>query len=273
MQCPKCGVYLEDDRDTCFMCGTKITKTPEPNSFTNNEFSNNENNNFSNDYLAQKQAYENRFNDYKNINLDDYNDKPDVFDFFSKHKKTMKTVGIIILIVIIGLIIFAIVKHNIESKKDKPVLMDLYYEVDDTFNTQENKNTKQYSKVINGSQCIITINAVKDTSPNHGPQFFIEMKKNIEPNKDSEGNITDPLQEYLDKAGKRTVNGVIWETLSVSYRPDVTSTSFSLLKYKYLSATYKNYSYDIVLTNEKNNQTCTLDLDNFVRSLKFIEKE
>lgn len=272
MQCPKCGVYLEDDRDTCFMCGTKITNTPESN--LNNEFSNNTEINFNSDYLAKKEEYENRFNDYKNVNIDDYNnDKPDIFDIIGKHKRMFKTIAVVVVILIVTLIVSAIVKYKIDSKKTKPILIDLYYEIDETFNVQEGKNAIQYSKTVNGSQCTITINAVKDASASHAAQYFIEMKKNIEPTKDKDGNIVNELDEYIEKAGRRTVNGSVWETLGISYRPDATSTSYSLLKYKYLSSTHNDYSYDIVFINEKNNQNCAIDLEKFTQSLKFIEKE
>ena len=273
MQCPKCGVYLEDDRDTCFMCGATIANNSDSNMF-NNEFSNNTENNFSSEYLAKKEEYENRFNDYKKINIDNYNnDKQDIFDFFSKHKKTVRIVSIILIILVVSGIIYAIAKYKIDSKKTKPVLVDLYYEVDDAFNVQGNKNAMQYSKTITGGQCIIIIYSTKDSSSNHAAQYFSEMKKNIEPQKDNEGNIKNPLEEYLEKTGSRTINGVDWQTLNISYRADVDSSSFSVLKYRYLSATYNGYSYDIVLSNEKNNQSCAIDLENFAQTLKFIEKE
>ena len=162
MQCPKCGVYLEDDRDTCFMCGATITNSSNSNEF-NNEFSNNDNN-LSSDYLAQKEAYENRFKDYRNVKIEDYNnDKQDIFDFFNKHKKGVKIVSAILILLAASAIIYAIVKYKIDSKKTKPVLVDLYYEVDDSFSAQESKNAVQYNKAITGGQCTIIIYATKDS--------------------------------------------------------------------------------------------------------------
>lgn len=274
MKCPNCGVYLEDDRDTCFLCGSKVDgSSNEMLEFSNNTQTNNEFN-INNDYLKEKEAYQNRFNDYKKINLNDLdNDKQDIFDFFAKHKKTIKIffLSVLIIGIIVGLIMYFNSKNN--SKKIKPLINQLYYELDDSFSlATDNTSQKKYVKTINGSQCIISIDSIKDSSETHSTIFFTDMKKTIAPRKDKDGKIIDPLEEYQEKSGKRTINGIVWPFLNIFYRTEAEG-EFNVLRYKYLSSTYKDYSYDIVLINEKNNETCNIELDNFIKTLKYIEKE
>ena len=55
-----------------------------------------------------------------------------------------------------------------------------------------------------------------------------------------------------------------------SSRRALFSLSISL-RYKYLTAIYKGHFYDIELANNSNDNVCGASLDNFSKSLKFID--
>ena len=61
MRCPKCGAFIEDGKDTCFMCGANVNSFPT-------------NNGFSNDYTRQKEAYDKKIDDlvYERTELYNY---------------------------------------------------------------------------------------------------------------------------------------------------------------------------------------------------------
>jgi predicted nucleic acid-binding Zn-ribbon protein len=106
MRCPKCGAFMEQGKDICFMCGTNAkTYVPANNNNNNNfnrpvdsafgsgaNFNNNNNNNavfgsgasFNNsNYNQMKENYLNSKKDYRNVELKPVkNGERDMFDFF-----------------------------------------------------------------------------------------------------------------------------------------------------------------------------------------------
>jgi hypothetical protein len=69
-----------------------------------------------------------------------------------------------------------------------------------------------------------------------------------------------------------TLNESSWHYLNVFYKKDVTSAP-TQLRYKFLTSLYKGYYYDIVLVNNSNDASCNASLDNFARTLKFIDEK
>ena len=66
------------------------------------------------------------------------------------------------------------------------------------------------------------------------------------------------------------VNNNTWYYFYEYYRP-TESGEYSLLKFRYLSSVYKGYYYDITLINNSNDNTCTVSLDKFIKTLNFVE--
>ena len=95
----------------------------------------------------------------------------------------------------------------------------------------------------------------------------------IEDKKDSNGNIVDQLDVYTPSEKEMTINGSTWYSLNLFYKVSASDESPTNLKYKYVTSMYKGYFYDIELVNNSNDTICGASLDNFSKSLKFIDKK
>ena len=70
-----------------------------------------------------------------------------------------------------------------------------------------------------------------------------------------------------------TINKTTWYYLNLFYKVNTSDASATSLKYKYLTSMYKGYFYDIELVNNSNDTVCGASLDNFSKSLKFIDSK
>jgi len=273
MRCPKCGAFLDDGKEICFMCGANV-KTYVPNNngnnfnvdsnFSNGNMNNSFNNNrFSNNVATQRETW-------KNVTVDD---EKDIFDFYEEHKKTIRIILIVILIVALVFGGFKYYQYKTTPVPDTPVIGNLYYEVDSSFEDLSGSSSsgKQYTlSGDKGSDCTISITMASTTSENHVSEYFASVLEDLEPSRDKEGNIENELDVYSSQEKNVTIQDVTWYSLNVYYRKDLDS-DFNILKHKYLAIVHNGYSYDIALANNVNSSQCNLSLDNFVRSLKFID--
>ena len=232
MKCPKCGAFIEDGKTFCFMCGTNleneqynetpnnnfnqnINNTPDFSSFNNQNqgFSNNQTMQYDNDYLQKKEAYNNRLNDYKNIKLEDIKTTDrDIFDFFSENKKM---IGIVFLIIILSGITFGMYSHyrkKAQPVEKKPLVMNLYYEVDESFsNTGSGANSQVYAKSGNkGSDCSITVAYGTGTEEDHVNNHFGTVKSNLAPERDNNLNVITPLLQFTSQESEVKINNATW---------------------------------------------------------------
>lgn len=291
MRCPKCGAFMEEGKDVCFMCGVN-TKTYVPENNTNYNkptdsafgsganFSNNNGDfssggNFSNPaYNQMKDNYINNKNNYRNVELKPVkNGEKDIFDFFSEHKSVIQIVllvGLVILLFVIGKLYYNSRTKEIELE---PVFNNLYFEIDDSL--QQVSSSSSSGVAFNksgtkGTDCSITITIGTSTSEDHVKDWFTTQKAALEPEKDSSGNVVDELKIYTVQESSLTLNDASWHYMNVFYKKDKTSEP-TQLRYKFLTSLYKGYYYDIVLVNNSNDAVCNASLDNFSRSLKFID--
>lgn len=282
MRCPKCGAFLDPGKDVCFMCGVNVkTYVPDNNSFA-----------------AQNQGYNSNDSQFKsgkdfsspNPNMNQYNtsgsssdswrgvktpkDEKDIFDFYAEHKLVIR---IVLLIVLVLILIFAGIKYYQYKTKPVelvPVIQDLYFEVDDGFEniSAGARGGLTYSlSGEKGSDCSISITSGSTTSENYVQEFFEASKTSIEPEVDKDGEVIDPLKIYSAQENTVTLNGTKWYYMNIFYRKDLES-DFNILKYKYMTVVNKGYYYSILLSNNSNSASCNSGLDNFVKSLEFIEK-
>lgn len=291
MRCPKCGAFMEEGKDVCFMCGINTkTYVPENNNtnynrptdsafgsganFNNNDgFSNG--GNFSNPtYNQMKDNYINNKNNYRNVELKPVkNGEKDMFDFFSEHKSVIKIVllvGLVIILFIVGKLYY-----NSRTKEEElePVFNNLYFEVDDSLqqvSSSSNGGVAFNKSGTKGTDCSITITIGTSTSEDHVKDWFTTQKAALEPEKDSSGNVVDELKIYTAQESSLILNDASWHYMNIFYKKDKTSEP-TQLRYKFLTSLYKGYYYDIVLVNNSNDATCNASLDNFSRSLKFID--
>ena len=277
MKCPNCGALIENDKTKCFMCGTDLDSN-NYNEISNNNFVSNDGfgsgTGYSEEYLQKKEAYDNRFNDYKNVKMTDVPaSKKDVFDFFSEHKKGIKITFLILLVALIIGGIFIFVKGKNKEVVLEPVLLNLYYKVEDDFIAiSENNNSRVYTKSgTKGSDCSISVSYTTSTSENHVEDFYNSAKKVLEPEKDKQGNIINQEEVFQTEDNEMVINDTIWYYMSVYYRSNVNVNQFDFMKYRYYTSVYKGYFYDIELANNSNSTTCNASLDNFISSLKFID--
>lgn len=290
MRCPKCGAFMEEGKDVCFMCGIN-TKTYVPENNNNNfsrptdsafgsgaNFSNNDgfsSGGFSNPaYNQMKDNYYNNKKDYRNVELKPVkNGEKDMFDFFSENKGKVRIVlfiGLALLITLIGNLYY---KHRTKEIAVEPVFKNLYYEVDESLQLVGNSSNSgiAYNKSgSKGSDCSITISMGSSTSGDHVKDWFIAQKKGLEPELDANGNVVNELDIYTVQESSLSLNDASWHYMNVFYKKDKTSDA-TQLRYKYLTSMYKGYYYDIVLVNNSNDSACNASLDNFSRTLKFID--
>lgn len=284
MRCPNCGAFLEQGKVICNMCGTNAT-TFVPQNNNNNNFGSNDgmfstgmktgNGNY-NDYNPALNNFKNTSTkkEYHNVELVPVkNGEKDIFDFFSENKKMLTFVGIVLLFGLIALIGVKYYEKKMEPPKEEPILLNLYFEVDDSFQKLEgNNNALVYSKTgSKGSDCSISISYGSSTSGDHVKEFFASVHKKLEPEKDTNGNVVDQLSVYVPAEHEMEYNGATWYYLNLFYKTNVNDASATHLRYKYLTAIYKGHFYDIELANNSNDNVCGASLDNFSKSLKFID--
>lgn len=280
MRCPKCGAFLEEGKVVCMMCGTNVNQyVPEQNA---NNFNTNRDANFGsgNDFRSssvgvnfQRPATSN-FNDYKKAELAPLKDEDkDIFDKYNEHKTLINSILIVSLFAILAFIGYKYYSSKSEEVALEPIVNNLYFEIDDSLvSTSENNNTYTYSKSGNkGNACSITIAYGTSTSGNHVKDFFSERKKALSPELDSSANVIDELDVFTSSESELKLSNTTWYYLNIFYREDEKS-GYDLHRYKYLTSMYNGYYYDIELVNNSNDADCTASLDNFARSLKFIEK-
>ena len=281
MRCPKCGAFLDPGKDVCFMCGVNVkTYVPDNNSFA-----------------AQNQGYNSNDGQFKsgkdfsspNPNMNQYNNQPgtdswrgvktpkddkDIFDFYAEHKLVIR---IVLLIVLVLILIFAGVKYYQYKTKPVelvPVVQNLYFEVDDSFEDLSGSGRGGELKYTlsgdKGSDCSISVAVGSTTSENYVEEYFALAKNSLEPELDKDGEVVDPLKIYSAQENTITLNGTKWYYMNVFYRKDLES-DFNVLKYKYMTVVNRGYYYSILLSNNSNSASCNSGLDNFVKSLEFIE--
>lgn len=280
MRCPKCGAVIENGKDFCFMCGTKLGDSdgfgsgnsmggPQQPMFSEYNPSLNEN------YYKQKEAYNNRLSNYRDVNIDkniEAGDK-DIFDFFSEHKTLIRIVGILVIVIGIGFGAYKFYQHKTTDKPLTPVLQNLYYEVDSSFKkVSGNQSQVLYAKSSDkGNDCSISVLYGTTTSGDHVKDLYESIRTTkTQSIYDDNLNVIDAKQVPLFSDGSIMVNNNTWYYFYEYYRP-TESGEYSLLKFRYLSSVYKGYYYDITLINNSNDSTCTVSLDKFIKTLNFVE--
>lgn len=284
MRCPNCGAFLEQGKVICNMCGTNST-TFVPQNNNNNNFGSNDgmfstgmntgNGNY-NDYNPALNNFKNTSTkkEYHNVELVPVkNGEKDIFDFFAENKKMLGFIGIVLLFGLIAFIGWKYYENKMEPPVEEPILLNLYFEVDDSFQKLEgNNNALIYSRTgSKGSECSITISYGSNTSSDHVKEYFASVHKKLEPAKDTNGNIVNQLDVYVPTESQMELNSATWYYLNLFYKTNTTDASATHLRYKYLTAIYKGHFYDIELANNSNDNVCGASLDNFSKSLKFID--
>ncbi len=289
MRCPKCGSFLEEGKTKCFMCGYDIAGPVNNNNgfvpnnmnngfntntnMNNNDFSTGMNNGFSNPvnnnaYNQKKEAYQNRMNDYKNVDFSvKKGQKKDIFDIYGEHKVLFNCLLIILGILLVVFIGRKIYLHKTAPEVINPIVGNLYYTVDDSFvKTNDSNDNKTYVRSNSkGASCSISVNMGTNTTGNHVKELYSSVEKELAPETDRDGNIIDESQIFNTKDSEMMINDNTWYYLNVYYNTDV-------LKYRYFTSTYKGYYYDIELVlNNLEDSTCNSALENFIKSLQFIE--
>ena len=284
MRCPKCGAFLDPGKDVCFMCGVNVkTYVPDNNSFAvqsqNKDFG-------SGSQFSTPGGGFNNQNRSGYGNQQDWNSKPsenkalakaqekDIFDFYAEHKTVIR---IFLLFFVVLILLFSGYKYYEYRTKPVPivpVVQDLYFEIDDNFENVSGgsgKNNMFYTLTgEKGNDCSINIDTGVTSSDNYVEEFFETTKTNLNPELDKEGNVIDPMKIYSSQENSITINNTKWYYLNIFYRKDLDS-DFNILKYKYMIALNKGYYYRVILSNNTNSNTCNAGLDNFVKSLEFVE--
>lgn len=292
MRCPKCGSFLEDGKSKCFLCGfdaNGATGAIQSEGFSNNSgfgsgsgFSTGMNNtgantNMNSDYLSRKEAYVNRMKNYRDV---DYSakkgDKRDFIDIYTAHKRLFRVlfsaIGITILVLIIRY--FYVLKTTPEAIK--PLIGDLYYEVDESFtNTSAGNDERVYTKSgSKGTNCSISIKVGTNTTGDHVAEYYEGVKTKLAPETDKEGNILNHNQVFNTTDNELSIDNTVWYYMNVYYRSNLDKPNdFDILKYRYFTSMYKGYYYDIELVlNNNDDSTCKSSINNFINSLQFIKE-
>ena len=243
---------------------------PNPPTFSNgNNNINPDFGGFSSTGAVNKGVENNSFPEIKPLK----SDEKDIFDFFSENKKLLTFLGFIILI---GILVFAAFQYNKFKSKEveiEPKIENLYFEVDDSLRevSGNSQNSVVYSKSDDkGSACSITISYGTSTSGDHVNDYFQKVKTELEPERDNNNKVVNVLDIYTPSNGSMKINNVNWYYLNIFYKETKTSEPL-ILKQRYLTSVYKGYFYDIKLVNNNGDASCTASLNNFAKSLSFID--
>ena len=270
MRCPNCGAFLESGRDVCFMCGTNVKNfVPGMQKMNNNNF------------YGQQQPMQNGFqsggmnnnnpfpsvNDYDNIYNSVKNGDKDIFDFFHDHKGLVTFLGFVFTIVIIAVAGLIYYKVRTKEVKIQPTIGQLYYEVNDKFKKLED-NRYSFSG-DKGAECNILVQASAGASANHVDALFDSIIEGIQPERNNKLVVVDKLKIFTTQQGKTEINGEKWHYLNVYY-PEREGGNPTILKMRFLTIVHNGYAYNVEMMNNNNDATCAAGLDDFARSLKFL---
>lgn len=285
MRCPKCGAFMQEDKDTCLMCGTNV-KTYIPETNPNAMFSSSNSSAFGsgNDFrtgaFSGNQSPVNNMNNVNNFgNKGPFKPAPvkkedkDIFDYYQENKGLFTMLLVIFILGIVALSGYFYYNAMAKEVKLEPVIQNLYFTVDDSFNAlaSNGNSTVSYAKSgVTGNDCMITVSVGTSASGNHVDDFFYQTKGVLEPEKDSSNSVINSLDIYTPAEGSASINGATWHYLNIFYRDSAKSDPI-LLKNRYLTSMDKGFYYDITLINFSNDAVCSASLDNFAKSLKFIE--
>lgn len=217
----------------------------------------------------------NKSNDYRNVSYNENikSEDKDIFDFFSENKKIIKILGFLLLALIIAFAAYKYYEYRTKPATMEPVFQNLYYEVDESFSSvsEGNNNSVIYNKSgSKGSDCSISIASGASTEGDHVKDYFNALKKNLEPQLDNNVNVINELDIYIPQDSSMVLNSHTWYYLNIFYKKDKDSEP-TTLRYKYLTALYNGFYYDIALINNSNDAHCNASLDNFAKSLAFVE--
>ncbi len=269
MNCPKCGNYVEDGKEYCFMCGTKLggSDFSSPGRVDTNPSLNE-------DYYRKKEEYNNRLNNYRDVEIKRVkDDKKDFIDIYTEYKIFFKVGGYLILM-ILGVVIFLwVAKGNNKDVVYKPVINNLYYTVDSKLTNTNNSNGANVYSLSNakGTACSITAYMDSQNSSDHVQDFFTLKEDTLAPAYDDSGEVVDASKIPLYQNGSLKINNVEWYYLNVFYRKNP-SDNYTSLRYRFLSAGNNGMFYNIELANFADTPECNALLDSFLRSLRFVEK-
>ena len=261
MRCPKCGAFIEDGKDTCFMCGANV------NSFQGSGTG------FANDYMRQKEAYDNR-NDYRNVQITAKEGDKDVFDFFQEHKLLIQFIGIVFTVALIAFIGYKYYNSKVKVTAKKAVIAPLYYEMDPELNLVNSNNGDYYYSRSGsaGVECWIRINYGTGQSNDHVREYFDKLVAEKTPALDENGNVENSSDEFVTQEGTMTINEIEWHYLNLFYR-DASGSGFTSLRYRYITSLYNGRYYNIEFFNNSNDVKCTNSIDGFSRTLEFLKEE
>ena len=267
MNCPKCGNYVDDNKEYCFMCGTKLGGS---------DFSSpgrtDVNPSLNQDYYRKKEEYNNRLKDYRKVEIKRVeNDKKDFIDVYTEYKMFFKIGGFIVLAALVVFIYLWVAKANNKDEVLVPKIEGLYYKVSEKLTNTNNNGAFIYSlSNPKGTSCSVTVYLDTQNSSDHVNDFFLAKEQILVPNYDDSGEVVDNMAIPLFQNGSININKDEWYYLNVFYRKNP-SDNFTSLRYKYLSAGHNGRFYNIELANYDDSNECNILLDSFLRSLKFID--
>lgn len=278
MNCPKCGSFVEDGKEYCFMCGTKIGRGDFQSPGRTDE-----NPSLNEEYYRKKEEYKNRLNNYRDVEIKRRdNEKKDIFDIYQEHNILFRTV-VLLIVVGVGFFIFFKIKGNQVKVPEKTgIANDLYYEVSSLMSKAGDGNEYTLSNGT-GADCSIKVVYEASSSKDFKEDLYTAVENNYIPAYDEKGNLEVGAQIPLYQKGDIQINGVSWYYINVLYKTNE-GDNFTFLKHKYLAATKNGFGYTLILTNNtsvglnssnsenRDYYTCVHILDGFMRSLEFVKK-
>lgn len=285
MRCPKCGAFMQEDKDICLMCGTNV-KTYVPDSNPNATFSSNNSSAFGSGNDFRTGAFNGVQPSLSNTPVNSFDNKgpfkpapvkkedKDIFDFYQENKGL---INLVFAIAIVGIIFLSgnfYYKSRTKEVKLEPIIQNLYFKVDESFNplSTNNSSSVSYAKSgTTGNDCMITITVGSATSNNHVEDYFYQVKGLIEPERDQSNNIVSKSSIYTPADSSAVINGATWYYLNVFYKENDNSDPV-LLRNRYLTSMDKGFYYDVQLYNYSNDKVCSASLDSFAKSMQFIDK-
>ena len=295
MKCPKCGATIEDGKTVCFMCGASIDvgnngfggssndgfSTGFGGNTNNNNTIDNYNPSLDDNYYRMKEEYNNSKsnNSYKEKKekVTNPNDKKDMFDFISEHKTIIKIILILLVIALVAFLIVRWYKKKTAIPPKVPIINNaLYYEVPSEFkeiNTGSQGMTMYTLSGDKGNACSIRVQVGPSTNEDVVSDYYKNIRNNsVADLYDNDFEIKDYTKIPLFQEDQLAVNGVAWFYLYEYYREKFPG-DYNHLKNRYLNAVKDGYVYSITLSNNDNDDKCNLYLDNFGRTIEFIESK